>query len=319
MKGKLRVDHQFQKLVMEKRFEVASRIVGSEEYNLLQRARNDYPNYDIIPKHIQTNPEKQIYKNLTYDYMREYIKRHEYAKERLAEFEEMTLRAKGHKTKYARVKEWFLAAYIYILYVHIGLYSLSFTNKCVSGKQNSQIWVFRKTDVFVNIFGKAENRRKRGKNRAFLFKKLQVPFCGQLVLFILHQVRWLAIQHRANLIKCINWKMLYCSSTDCRNCRGTNTGFFCKFFLCHLTNCKHYFYFKFYHINTAFLVSLFYHVFRYLSIRYAKNNYDFFKEITQNVLTNYVFRGIIYIVNGARLHTKKGKRNHVKKRTHYRN
>ena len=43
--------------------------------------------------------------------MREYIKRHEYAKERLAEFEEMTLRAKGHKTKYARVKEWFLAAY----------------------------------------------------------------------------------------------------------------------------------------------------------------------------------------------------------------
>ena len=60
----------------------------------------------------------------------------------------------------------------YILYVLIGLYSLSFTYKWFSEKQNTRICVFRKTDVFVNIFGKAENRRKRGKNRGVLFKKL---------------------------------------------------------------------------------------------------------------------------------------------------
>ena len=56
------------------------------------------------------------------------------------------------------------------------------------------------------------------------------------------------------------------------------------------------------------LFCVLYHVFRYMSIRKTKNNYDFYQEITKNVLTNYEFRGIIYIVNGARPHTKKGKK-----------
>jgi hypothetical protein len=43
--------------------------------------------------------------------MREYILRHPNSKERMAELEEMLLRAKCHAIRYPKVKEWFLAAY----------------------------------------------------------------------------------------------------------------------------------------------------------------------------------------------------------------
>ena len=111
MRGKLRVDDKNKKLVMDRKFDAARKIVGSKEYYLLQMAKNDNPEYDVVLKHIKKNPEKQAYKNLTYDYMREYVRRHPHAKERSEELEEMILRAKCHLAKYSNVKSWFLAAY----------------------------------------------------------------------------------------------------------------------------------------------------------------------------------------------------------------
>ena len=109
--GKLRVDDKNRRLVMERKFDVARRIVGSPEYDLLRRAMADYPHYTVVLKHIKTNPEKRVYKNLTYEYMREYIKRHDNSTARLKEFDEKILRSKCHAIKYPKVKEWFLAAY----------------------------------------------------------------------------------------------------------------------------------------------------------------------------------------------------------------
>ena len=111
MKNYLKVDVRNRRLIMDRTFDKNCRIVGSNEYDLLQRAIADYPQFTVTLKHIKTNPEKRVYKNLTYDYMREYISQHPHAKERMTEFNEMTLRAKCHKEKYAKVKEWFLAAY----------------------------------------------------------------------------------------------------------------------------------------------------------------------------------------------------------------
>ena len=111
MRGKLRVDDKNKKLVMDRKFDAARKIVGSKEYYLLQMAKNDNPEYDVVLKHIKKNPETQAYKNLTYDYMREYVSRHPHAKERSEELEEMILRAKCHLAKYSNVKSWFLEAY----------------------------------------------------------------------------------------------------------------------------------------------------------------------------------------------------------------
>ena len=111
LKGKLRVDDANSRLIMDRKFDAARRMVGSREYELLRQAMTDYPRYTVVLRHIKINPEKRIYKNLTYAYMREYIIRHDNSSARLKEFEEMILRSKCHAIKYPKVKEWFLAAY----------------------------------------------------------------------------------------------------------------------------------------------------------------------------------------------------------------
>lgn len=111
MRNFLKVDEKNRRLIMDRMFDKNRRIVGSEEYNILQRAKADYPQFNLVLRHIKSNPEKQIYKHLTYEYMREYISRHPHAEERKKEFDEMTLRSRCHVEKYAKVKAWFLAAY----------------------------------------------------------------------------------------------------------------------------------------------------------------------------------------------------------------
>ena len=111
MKNYLKVDDRNHQLIMDRLFDKNRRIVGSDEYNLLQRAKADYQGYSLVLRHIKTNPDKRIYKHLTYEYMREYICRHPNSNARLKEFEEMVLRSKCHAIKYPKVKEWFLAAY----------------------------------------------------------------------------------------------------------------------------------------------------------------------------------------------------------------
>ena len=111
MKNYIKVDDKSKRLVMDRTFDKNRKIVGSREYNLLQRAKSDNPLYEVVVRRIKRNPEKQVYKNLTYDYMREYISRHPHAKERLVEFEEMVLRAKCHLDKYGNIQKWFLGAY----------------------------------------------------------------------------------------------------------------------------------------------------------------------------------------------------------------
>lgn len=111
MKNYLKVDDRNRLLIMDRSFDKNRRIVGSDEYNLLQRAKSDNPQYSVVLKHIKTNPEKQAYKHLTYAYMREYILRHPFSEARMKEFDEMVLRSGCHGARYPKVKEWFLSAY----------------------------------------------------------------------------------------------------------------------------------------------------------------------------------------------------------------
>lgn len=45
MKNTLKINHENRTLVMDKTFAKAASFVGSNEYNLLQNARRDYPAY----------------------------------------------------------------------------------------------------------------------------------------------------------------------------------------------------------------------------------------------------------------------------------
>ena len=111
MKNYLKVDDRNRRLIMDRTFDKNRRIVGSDEYLLLRMAKSEHKGYELVLRHIKTNPEKKVYKHLTYDYMYEYIRKHPNSKERKDELDEMIFRARCHKGSYGKVKDWFLAAY----------------------------------------------------------------------------------------------------------------------------------------------------------------------------------------------------------------
>ena len=88
----------------------------SDEYALLQRTRQDFPTFAVRTRQIKSNPKKDTYKGLTYEYMRDYIITHTSPEEELAavaEFDEMILVSKCHgkSLRYPTIKKWFLAKY----------------------------------------------------------------------------------------------------------------------------------------------------------------------------------------------------------------
>ena len=116
MTNYLRVDAVNRQLVMDKTFAKNAQIVGSAEYDMLQRARSDYATYSVVTRQIKRNLNKESYRGLTYQYMEDYIAAHEdyeTAKAVLDELEEMRLISQCHSKafRYPTIKKWFLERY----------------------------------------------------------------------------------------------------------------------------------------------------------------------------------------------------------------
>lgn len=104
---------------LTKTFATASSKFGTDEYNLLQLARKDYPNYKIVtiarkaPKN-----DKPTFKGLTYAYMEKYILTHDDGEQTVMQ-EYMELRGiskageevLAESFNYQEIKEWFLDKY----------------------------------------------------------------------------------------------------------------------------------------------------------------------------------------------------------------
>jgi len=72
MKNTLKLNHENRTIVMDRTFAKRSENTRSEEYAHLQQVRQDYPTYTVIRRQIKTNPKKESYKGLTYEYMQEF-------------------------------------------------------------------------------------------------------------------------------------------------------------------------------------------------------------------------------------------------------
>lgn len=116
MKNTLKIDRKKELIIMDRTFAKLSENTRSEEYAHLQQVRKDYPSFQVVTKTIKKNPNKECYKGLTYDYMREYIFKHEPAETRrsvLMEFEDMIFISQCHSKakRYPVIKKWFLEKY----------------------------------------------------------------------------------------------------------------------------------------------------------------------------------------------------------------
>lgn len=71
MKNVLKLNHENCTIVMDRTFAKRSENTRSEEYTHLQQVRQDYPTYTVVRRQIKTNPKKENYKGLTYEYIYE--------------------------------------------------------------------------------------------------------------------------------------------------------------------------------------------------------------------------------------------------------
>lgn len=93
---------------MSRDFAIKASYYGTQEYEKLQSARCDYPNYTVVRKTIKKNSAKESFKGLTYRYMELYMDRYNAPKEIRKDYEELRFQAKCHSIRYQVIKRWFL-------------------------------------------------------------------------------------------------------------------------------------------------------------------------------------------------------------------
>ena len=109
-KNPIKIDYEAHNIIVNRLFAIRAAMPSSKEYKQLTKIQMVYPNYEIVIRTIK-QPQTDRHKGLTYSYMEYYISTHENAETRMAEYQEMRLRAECHSMEYAKIKKWFLAVY----------------------------------------------------------------------------------------------------------------------------------------------------------------------------------------------------------------
>ena len=110
----IRIDRENSRIVMTRKFAMKADNPTTKEFRLLQEVMASFPHYSVENHKIKKNPNKECYKGLTYNYMREYITKYETAdkvESALAELDDKIFKSKCHTIRYAHVKKWFLESY----------------------------------------------------------------------------------------------------------------------------------------------------------------------------------------------------------------
>ena len=110
----MHVNYAERKIVLSSAFAKKAFTPGTDEYRQLQAVRNDYPDFVLKTRQFKTNTKQERYRGLNYDFMRDYIRKHEKdAKPVLAELDEMIGISKCHSLgkRYPTIKKWFLETY----------------------------------------------------------------------------------------------------------------------------------------------------------------------------------------------------------------
>lgn len=110
----MKINFATQTIEMSKKFAKAAAKFGTDEYNALQTARKDYPNYKVVTIARKASSQKVSYKGLTFDYMEKYIAAHDDENSSIMK-EYMMLRGKSDEAvelqvdsvSYLEMKEWF--------------------------------------------------------------------------------------------------------------------------------------------------------------------------------------------------------------------
>lgn len=116
MTSAIRINHFNKEILISKSFQKAAMNPTSQEYKDLMEVQRNHPDYTLAQRAIKKSVNKQAYKKLTYEYMRDYIiltSTPEEELEAVAEFDYMILksRCQAQCNRYPVIKRWFLKKY----------------------------------------------------------------------------------------------------------------------------------------------------------------------------------------------------------------
>ncbi len=98
------INYKKNTIEITKSFEKKASVYGSEAYRELKEARNEFPNYRLV---VKTTKSNNSFKGMDYDFMLDYIAKHENAEQRKAEFEKL----RACDLSYGEIKQWFTETY----------------------------------------------------------------------------------------------------------------------------------------------------------------------------------------------------------------
>lgn len=104
------------KIIVSRKFYKKACCFGTQEYEILQKVKQDNPECLVESREIKVNTHQEHYRGLTYDYMRWYISKYEPEETResaLKELDDMLDISYCHSltNRYPVVKQWFLDKY----------------------------------------------------------------------------------------------------------------------------------------------------------------------------------------------------------------
>lgn len=119
------VNNKTRAIEVTAKFEKAASRFGSDEYQILQEIRRDYPGYKLVTINRKSTSKKENYKGLTYAYMEKYIEAHDdESKSIMAEYEmlrgtsEEAIEALAEPCSYREIRDWFLKQFPAIAEFH---------------------------------------------------------------------------------------------------------------------------------------------------------------------------------------------------------
>ena len=98
------INYKKSTIEIAKSFEKKASVFGSEAYNELCVARKEFPTFRLV---IKANKSSSAFKGMDYDFMMEYIAKHENADQRRAEFDKL----RENNLSYGEIKQWFVSNY----------------------------------------------------------------------------------------------------------------------------------------------------------------------------------------------------------------
>ena len=98
------INYKKNTIEITKSFEKKASAYGSEAYYELSEARKAFPNYRLV---VKTTKSNNSFKGMKYEFMMEYISKHDDAEQRMEEFEKL----RACDLSYGEIKQWFIETY----------------------------------------------------------------------------------------------------------------------------------------------------------------------------------------------------------------